>query len=845
MASKDGPTGPDRVKRRTPAGRGLRIPRPLPASRLYRRCPVAAVPFATTVASPDVTAIIGQERAIEAIELAITSSGVGFNVFALGPPGIGKATALRQFLAAKASQDPSPDDWCYVHDFAEHHRPRALRLPPGTGVVLREAMAQLCLELQGAIPAAFESDEYRHRKEAIEAEFEARREAGLGEIERRGKQVGIALVRTPLGIGLAPTRAGEVLAPDEFRRLPDDDQERIRAEVVKLEADLGDALRQVPHWQRETRGKLRDLNREVVKAAAGHLIDELRHRFVELPAVVNYLDEVERDVVQRAPEFLALAAQADGASELTSAPNPDGGPFRRYGVNVLVGHSAGDGAPIVVEDHPTYANLVGRTEYVAQLGTLVTDFTLIRAGALHRANGGYLVLDADKVLQEPYAWEELKRALRTREVRVEPLGQSLGLLTTATLEPEPIPLDVKVALIGDRRLYYLLCAYDHEFLELFKVAADFADDVDWTPENTVLYARLIATLARREGLRPFSAAATARTIEHLSRLAEDAEKLTSHMGRLVDLMHEADHWAGTHGRATVAPTDVEHAVDARIRRSSRLYERLQEEIHRSTIHIDVEGVAAGQINALSVVQLGDERFGHPSRVTSTVRVGRGELVDIEREVELGGPIHSKGVLILAGFLARRFGRSPLALHASLVFEQSYGAVEGDSASLAELCALLSAIGGVPIRQDLAVTGSIDQLGSVQAIGGVNEKIEGFFDACAARGLTGDQGVVIPAANVKHLMLASRVRRAALAGRFRVYAVTTVDEALELLTGMPAGEAGASGTYPVDTVHGRVQAALQEFADVAARFAVQASGGPPSTVGPVARGHPPADAPSGP
>jgi predicted ATP-dependent protease len=684
-------------------------------------------------------------------------------------------------------------------------------------------MAQLCLELGGAIPAVFESDDYRRRKEAIEAEFEARREAGLAEVERRAKTAGVALVRTPLGLGLAPARNGEVLAPDDFRRLPEADRASIRAEIEMLEGDLGDVLHQVPHWQRETRTRLRDLNREVIGAAVGHLIDELRDRFGQQPAVVGYLADVERDIIRRAPEFFALAAQADGPSEPASQPLPDGGPFRRYSVNVLVGHEAGEGAPIVIEDHPTYANLVGRTEYVAQLGTLVTDFTLIRAGALHRANGGYLVLEADKVLMEPYAWEQLKRALRAREVRVEPLGQSLGLLTTATLEPEPIPLDVRVALVGDRRLYYLLCAHDHEFLELFKVAADFEDDVDWTRDNTVLYAQLIATLARREGLRPFSATATARTIEHLARLAEDAGKLSTHMGRLVDLMHEADHRAGTRGRATVGPTDVQAAIDARIRRSSRLYERLQEETRDSTIRIDVSGAVTGQINALSVVQLGDERFGHPSRVTATVRVGRGELVDIEREVELGGPIHSKGVLILAGFLARRFGQSPLALHASLVFEQSYGMVEGDSASLAELCALLSAIGAIPIRQDLAVTGSVDQHGSAQAIGGVNEKTEGFFDTCAARGLTAGQGVIIPAANVKHLMLASRVRSAARTGLFGVYAVSTVDEALALLTGLPAGTPDADGTYPANTVYGRVQAALLTFAEIAARFGRQASG----------------------
>jgi predicted ATP-dependent protease len=792
--------------------------RRLPPASLYRRCPPADLPFRTTADVPDIDRIVGQDRAVEAIDLAVTSTGAGFNVFALGPPGSGKATALRQHLAGRAATVPTPDDWCYVHNFGNPQRPRALRLPAGTGADLREAMAQLSLELAGAIPAAFESESYRSRKEAIEAEFEARREAGIGEIEKRARAVQVALVRTPLGVGFVPTRDGEALATDEFHRLPDDERQRVTREISALEDQLQAVLRQVPQWQRESRRRVRDLNREVVQAAVDHLIDELRHRFASLPVVTEHLDAVEQDIVQRAPEFLAAITQSDGGLESGGPLGTDGGPFRRYRVNVLVQHEPGAGAPIVIEDHPTFANLVGRTEYVAQMGTLVTDFTLIRAGALHRANGGYLVLEADKVLIEPYAWEELKRALRTREVRVEPLGQSLGLLTTATLEPEPIPLDVKVALIGDRRLYYLLCAYDREFLELFKVAADFAEEVDRTPASTGLYVQLIATIARREKLRPFSAGAVGRTVEFLSRLAEDADKLSTHMGRLADVIREADHRAGLRARKIVARTDVEHAIDARRRRSSRLYERLQEEIRRATIHIDVDGAAVGQVNALSVVQLGDERFGHPSRVTATVRVGRGEVVDIEREVELGGPLHSKGVLILSGFLGGRFGRSPLALHASLVFEQSYGGVEGDSASLAELCAFLSAIGKVPVRQDLAITGSVDQHGTAQAIGGVNEKIEGFFDACAARGLTGEQGVVIPATNVPHLMLASRVRRAARAGRFHVYPVATVDEALEVLTALPAGTADEDGTYPADTVNGKVQSALAGLAEIAGKFA---------------------------
>jgi predicted ATP-dependent protease len=796
----------------------------LKAEDLYRHCPAADLAFATTATVPDVDEIVGQDRAVEAIDLAITTPSGGFNVFALGPPGIGKTTAIRQFLARRAASVATPDDWCYVHNFADPQRPQALRVPAGTGTALRESMAQLCVELQGAIPAAFESDGYRSRKEAIEAEIEARREAGLAELEKHAKAFAVALVRTPLGLGFAPTRDGEVIDAEEFQRLPEIEQQRVRAAIAQLEGELQVALHQLPQWQRETRRRLRELDREVVRTAVDHLVDELRRRFADLAAVVEYLDRVERNIIEAAPEFLPVLTQADAPADPSGAKAPDGGPFRRYRVNVLVQHEPGAGAPIVFEDHPTYANLVGRTEYIAQLGMLVTDFSLIRAGALHRANGGYLVLEADKVLLEPYAWDQLKRALRSAEVRVEPLAQSLGLLTTATLDPEPVPLNVKVALIGDRRLYYLLCAYDHEFSELFKVAADFDDDIEWTPANTQRYAGLIATIARREELRPFTAAAVARTIESLARIAEDGTKLSTHMGRLADLMRESDHWAGGRGRTNVTRTDVQHAIDARVRRASRVYERLQEETKRATIRIDVAGTQVGQVNALSVLQLGEERFGHPSRVTATVRVGRGEVVDIEREVELGGPIHSKGVLILSGFLGSRFGSAPLAVRASLVFEQSYGLVEGDSASLAELSALLSAIGDFPIRQDLAMTGSVDQRGLAQAIGGVNDKIEGYFDTCAARGLSGTQGVIIPMTNVPHLMLASRVRHAVRNRTFRVWAVSTIDAALELLSGMPAGVPDATGTYPPDTVNGRVQSGLRRLADVAREFSSESGFG---------------------
>jgi len=488
-------------------------------------------------------------------------------------------------------------------------------------------------------------------------------------------------------------------------------------------------------------------------------------------------------------------------------------------VNVLVDHSESKGAPVVYEDHPTYNNLIGRIEHIAHMGALVTDFNLIKPGALHRANGGYLILDARQLLLQPYAWDGLKRALRSREVRIESLSQVLSLVSTVSLEPEPIPLDVKVVLIGERLLYYLLYQLDPDFGELFKVEADFNEEIPRTPENNLLYARLIGTIARKEGLRPFDRGAVARVIEHSARMADDAEKLSIHLLSTADLLREADYWAGVAGNGVVTADDVQRAIDAQIHRADRLRELVQEEIKRGTILIDTTGERVGQVNGLSVIQLGNFAFGRPNRITARVRLGKGEVVDIEREVELGGPIHSKGVLILSGFLGARYAAErPLSLSASLVFEQSYSGVEGDSASLAELCALLSSLAEVPIRQSLAVTGSVNQHGEVQAIGGVNEKIEGFFDVCKTRGLTGEQGVIIPATNVQHLMLRQDVIEAVKAGQFHIYPVQTVDQGIELLTGIPAGERDEEGNFPEGSINQLVEARLIELAEKQRAFA---------------------------
>jgi lon-related putative ATP-dependent protease len=800
--------------------------KPLDAAVLCQRCDPTQFTFETTADLEDLTGIIGQTRAVEAVRFGIGIRREGFNLFALGPEGIGKYSVVRQSLERRAAEQSPPSDWCYVNNFTDAHKPRALRLPAGGGSKLRRDMERLVEELRTAIPTTFESENYRTRRQDIEEEFRERQEKALTEIQRQAQERGLALIRTPMGMAFAPTRGGQVISPEEFQKLPLLEQERVQADVTVLQEQLQKSLTQMPQWDRERRAKVKELNQEVGMFAVGHLIEELRRTYIDLPEVLAYLQSVQQDVMDNLDEFRGVTETPPAAPAEASPPRlPIGASFlRRYQVNVIVDHSGATGAPVIYEDHPTVQNLLGRIEHMAQMGALVTDFTLIKAGAVHRANGGYLILDARKVLLQPFAWEELKRAMRSQEVRTEALGQMLSMISTVSLEPEPIPVDVKVILLGERLLYFTLYQLDPDFGELFKVAADFEEQMDRTADNHLLYARMIGTIVRQEGLRPLDRGGVARVIEHSARLAGDAEKLSTHVRSVADLLREADYWAGEAQHSVVEAADVQRAIDAQIRRVDRVRERIQEEIQRGTILIDTQGATVGQVNGLSVFTLGQFAFGRPSRITARVRLGRGEVVDIEREVTLGGPIHSKGVLILSAYLGARYVTDrPLSLSASLVFEQSYSGVEGDSASSAELYTLLSALADLPVQQGLAVTGSVNQRGQVQAIGGVNEKIEGFFDICRAQGLTGEQGVLIPASNVKHLMLRHDVVEAVAAGQFHVYPLETIDQGIELLTGVPAGERDDTGEFPAGSVNQRVEARLVALAEKRLTFGVPERG----------------------
>ncbi|PKN22388.1 MAG: ATP-dependent protease [Deltaproteobacteria bacterium HGW-Deltaproteobacteria-21] len=798
-------------------------PRELGPEGLYHATDPKVFSFESTAEIQDLKRIIGQPRAVEALRFGVEIDREGYNVFAVGHPGTGKHTLVCRFLKKKAETVPVPPDVCYVNNFAEPHKPKMLRMPPGRGRELSHDMERIIEDGRNALKAAFENEEYQNRARGITQEFQDRQQQAVEELQKKTQEKGLTLFRTPTGLAFAPVKEGNIIPPDEFSKLPEEERKRLEQEVQSLQESAQKMFIKVPAWERELRDKMRSLNQEISTLAVGPLLQELREKFKDVQEVVEYLQDVEKDMIENLHDLLP---RENPQQQGPPGAQQDASATRKYRVNVLVDNSKSKGGPVIYEDNPTYQNLAGRIEHLPHMGTLLTDFNMIRAGAFHRANGGYLVLDAVKVLMQPYSWEGLKRTLRARKAKIESLGELYGLISTVSIDPEPIPLNMKVVLMGPPNVYYLLQQHDPEFSELFKVTADFDVQMNRTPETQEEFGRLVGTVARQEGLRPLDRGAVARVIERSARMVGDAERLSIHMQSITDLLRESDFWSGKNGgngNGTITAADVDRAVEAWVYRSDRIRERMQEEIQRGTIFIDTDGKKIGQINGLSVMQLGGFAFGRPSRITARVRLGKGEVVDIEREVEMGGPIHSKGVLILSGYLGARFAtEQPFSLSASLVFEQSYGGIEGDSASSAELYALLSAIGEIPVKQSLAVTGSVNQHGMVQPIGGVNEKIEGFFDTCRRKGLTGDQGVLIPKSNVKHLMLRKDVVEAVREGKFHVYPVETIDEGIEILTGMAAGVPDANGSYLKESVNGKVHARLLELAEKARKFSAQQS-----------------------
>jgi lon-related putative ATP-dependent protease len=753
----------------------------------------------------------------------------GYNIYALGPAGVGKHTLVEDYLAKGLKERPEPSDWCYVNNFEEPSKPRILNLPKGKGGIFALDMERFVQEIQNGLKGAFESEEYQNRLQATEQEFKEQQHKVFEDLQQKASEKNLTLVRTPTGFAFAPLREGEPLPPEEFQKLPEEERKQIESDIQEMQNKSQRVFQKFPAWQRELRKKVSELNQEVAQYVIEPMIREIKEKYKDIPQLEDYLNAVENDIIQNAQALLTSEKSHEeeqthqslsfGAGHQLGSTGESGQIMRKYKVNVLVNNAQTHGAPVVYEDNPTYARLVGRVEHQAMMGALITDFNLIKQGALHRANGGALILDAYKVLTQPGAWDGLKRALISREIRIESLAEMFSLVSTTSLEPEPVALDVKVVLVGNPMIYYLLKDLDPEFPKLFKVAADFDVQMDWSDDNQEFFAHLLTGIIEQNTLKSFDRSAVGRVIEYTARRIGDQKKLSTNIQGLSDLLREADYWAGHEGNDVVSAQDVQTAIDAFVYRSGLIREHVQEAIHRNTLFIDTQGTHIGQVNGLSVLMLGDFMFGRPNRITARIRMGKGEVVDIEREAKLSGPLHSKGVLILSGFLGARYACDrPLSLSASLVFEQSYGGIEGDSASSAELYCLISAIAEVPLKQAIAVTGSVNQHGYVQPIGGVNEKIEGFFDICHKRGLTSEQGVLIPEANVQHLMLRQDVIEAVAAGQFHIYPVATIDEGLEILTDLPAGEPDTQEIYPAETINGMVQMRLTDLAEKREQFA---------------------------
>ena len=799
------------------------LPAELAANEVYRACDPASLAFKTTARLPDLAEIIGQQRAVSSVEFGMGIDSDGYNIFAVGPLGTGKTSTVNDFLRKQAASRPAPDDWIYVYNFAKPHMPNAIRMPAGKAQAFKKDMEKLVQDLLAAISQAFESEEYDKRNRAIVQQVGEQQEAKLTALNKKAESQDFMIVRTPAGLMVAPKsdKPGEPMARDIYDALPPAGQKKIDDGLDALNEELQVIMRLVRQDERAGRDALRDLDQKVTDFAARHLVDETCERWCRLPEMSDYLQAMLKDVIENADDFKRQTEEPPPPSPGSPTPQRQRAEtaFLKYRVNVVVDNSDLRGAPVVTETNPLLQNLVGQLEHQSQFGALFTDFTMIKAGALHKANGGFLVLDARDVLMKPASWDGLKRTLKTGEIRVEDVAQQMGFAVTTSLDPEPIAFKAKIILIGEPAVYYLLLEQDPDFRELFKVKADFDNVVDRSPRNEQLYARFIARVARQHDLPAFSADAVGRVIEQTSRMVEDQRKMSTVFNDVNDLLTESSYWAKKATKRGKTPVverkDVQTAIDERAYRSNRAEERVREMIADSTLMVDTAGAVTGQINGLSVSALGDHAFGRPTRITATHRLGEGEVVDIEREVELGGPIHSKGVLILSGYLGSKYASErPLSLSARLVFEQSYSGVEGDSASSAELYALLSSLSGEPIQQRFAVTGSVNQRGQVQAIGGVNEKIEGFFAVCEARGLKGDETVLIPKSNVANLMLGPRVREAIAAGKFHIIPVTSIDDGISILTGVPAGESGDGGTYPEGTINRMVVDRLTLLAEKA-------------------------------
>ncbi len=779
-----------------------------------KKCPREFIPCSSTDQMAPLQQIIGQERAVRALQFGLDIKELGFNIFVAGMPGTGRKTAIVGFLEERAKEMPVPPDWCYVNNFEDPNSPNALKLPTGEGGSFRDDMARFVEEMKGALTAAFESDDYTQRRGETLQSFEEKKNELLKELNQKASEAGFALQRSQIGMLLIPIIDGQLINEQQFSILPQNVQREIQERRKRLRDQMRGAFRQFRDIDRDAQEAIQGLNEEVASYAIDDLFASLKEKYGGIEEAVHYLDEVKKDILSNLSTILTPGGQQPQLPFMPRGPDPT----ERYRVNLMVDNSRLEGAPVVMELNPNYSRIFGLVEKEARFGALVTNYTMIQAGSAHKANGGFLVIPVEDLFMNPGSWEALKRTILNQKIEIEEIAQRMGFMATRSLRPEPIPFDAKVILVGNSQTYNILYTMDRDFRKIFKVKADFDSTMDRSQENVQYYAAFMCTLCIKEGLKHLESTGIAEVVEHSSRLAADQEKLSTQFSEISDIIREANFYAQQDDSEFITGIHVRKALEEKVYRSSLIQDKLEEMIERGTVLVDTDGESVGQVNGLAVLGIGDYVFGKPSRITVSVGVGKEGIIDIEREAEMGGPTHTKGVHILSGFLTNRYAREhPLSLAARVVFEQSYSGVDGDSASSTETYAMLSALSGVPIKQHYAVTGSVNQQGEVQAIGGVNQKIEGFFELCKARGLTGDQGCVIPESNVKNLMLKPEVVQVIKEGRFHIYPVKTIDEGIEVLTGVPAGELEPDGEYPEGTINYLVQRKVAELAQKAKEY----------------------------
>lgn len=796
----------------------------LSPAQLRCRCDGSMFAFHSTAEIPPLKGFVKQDRPVRAIRFGLDIASPGYNIYVSGLTGTGKTTVIKKFLDDIASSMPTPDDWCYVYNFRDPNSPLAFSLPAGKARMFKYEMDELVEHLKTEIPKAFESKEYERSMNALIQENQERQQSLFNQLAEKARTLGFAIELTKVGVSLVPIIHGKAITPEQYEVLDEATKKEIEKRRAELQQDINAFLRQVRDVNRESREQVNELNRRVGMYVVGTRIEGIREQFGSFAHVAPYLDDIQDHILSHLDDFSEDSQKQESSSGSPIKLEAPADPYLKYRVNILVDNTDLKGAPVIIETNPTYYNMFGRMERRAQLGTLLTDFTMIRAGACIRANGGFLVVNAHDVLLNFAVWETLKRMVKNREVRIEDLGEQYGIVPVAGMRPSPIPVDVKVIMIGTQWIYHLLYLLDEDFRKIFKVKADFNSEMHRDANALEGYASFISSRCHDEGLMHFDPSAVGQVVEYGARLVDDQKKLSARFSDLADIVREAAYWARQEGEPVVSAAHVRRAVAEKHYRSNLIEERIQELITEGTLVVEVTGTRVGQVNGLSVIDLGDIRFGRPSRITVKTFMGKSGVVDIERESKMSGRIYDKGVLILNGLLGSRYAQDvPLSLSASICFEQSYEGIDGDSASSTELYALLSSLAGVPVTQEIAVTGSVDQHGMIQPIGGVNQKIEGFFDICKARGLTGRQGVMIPKKNEQNLMLRDDVIEAVAAGSFHIYAVSTVDEGIEILTGMPAGER-VNGSYPPGTVNYLVQKRLREFAEGLKRFAAAAPEG---------------------